>query len=112
MLASLIELYLLPSVAILKELGCLINLQVPFLDVCNTLLHPVLPLTPADYEEFGYPFEVEDFLAIRKYSPYDNIQKDVPYPAVLVTSSLNTRCFLGTEFSGRLLLLANITTLL
>ncbi|KAG6489567.1 protease 2-like [Zingiber officinale] len=66
-------------------------LKVPFLDVCNTLLHPVLPLTPADYEEFGYPFEVEDFLAIRKYSPYDNIQKDVPYPAVLVTSSLNTR---------------------
>jgi len=33
----------------------------------------------------------EEFLAIRKYSPYDNIQKDVPYPAVFVTSSFNTR---------------------
>nr|CAD1819508.1 unnamed protein product [Ananas comosus var. bracteatus] len=66
-------------------------LKVPFLDVCNTLLHPILPLTPVDYEEFGYPVDLEDFLAIQKYSPYDNIQKGVPYPAVLVTSSFNTR---------------------
>ncbi|XP_077233557.1 prolyl oligopeptidase family protein [Tasmannia lanceolata] len=66
-------------------------LKVPFLDACNTLLYPVLPLTPIDYEEFGYPEDVEDFQAIRKYSPYDNIQKDVLYPAVLVTSSFNTR---------------------
>jgi protease II len=66
-------------------------LQVPFLDVCNTLLHPILPLTAIDYEEFGFPVDHEEFLAIRKYSPYDNIQKDVPYPAVFVTSSFNTR---------------------
>ncbi|XP_065008918.1 uncharacterized protein LOC135639087 isoform X1 [Musa acuminata AAA Group] len=66
-------------------------LKVPFLDVCSTLLYPILPLTPDDYEEFGYPVELEDFLAIRKYSPYDNIQKGVPYPAVLITSCFNTR---------------------
>lgn len=66
-------------------------LQVPFLDVCNTLLHPILPLTAIDYEEFGFPVDHEEFLAIRKYSPYDNIQRDVPYPAVFVTSSFNTR---------------------
>ncbi|XP_038971658.1 protease 2 isoform X2 [Phoenix dactylifera] len=66
-------------------------LKVPFLDVCNTLLYPILPLTPVDYEEFGYPVELEDFLAIKKYSPYDNIQKDVLYPSVLVTSSFITR---------------------
>ncbi|XP_066383350.1 uncharacterized protein [Miscanthus floridulus] len=66
-------------------------LKVPFLDVCNTLLHPILPLTAIDYEEFGFPVDHEEFLAIRKYSPYDNIQKDVPYPAVFVTSSFNTR---------------------
>jgi hypothetical protein len=65
--------------------------QVPFLDVCNTLLHPILPLTAIDYEEFGFPVDHEEFLSIRKYSPYDNIQKDVPYPAVFVTSSFNTR---------------------
>jgi len=75
--------------------------QVPFLDVCNTLLHPILPLTAIDYEEFGFPVDHEEFLAIRKYSPYDNIQRDVPYPAVFVTSSFNTRyvtcSFLGTK---------------
>ena len=65
--------------------------QVPFLDVCNTLLHPILPLTAIDYEEFGFPVDHEEFLSIKKYSPYDNIQKDVPYPAVFVTSSFNTR---------------------
>ncbi|KAA8531765.1 hypothetical protein F0562_006518 [Nyssa sinensis] len=66
-------------------------LKVPFLDPSNTLLFPILPLTPADYEEFGYPGDIEDFQAIRKYSPYDNIQKGILYPAVLVTSSFNTR---------------------
>ncbi|KAI3946033.1 hypothetical protein MKX01_024789 [Papaver californicum] len=66
-------------------------LKVPFLDATNTLLFPILPLMPSDYEEFGDPEDVEDFQAIRKYSPYDNIQKDALYPAVLVTSSLNTR---------------------
>ncbi|RAL37215.1 hypothetical protein DM860_004137 [Cuscuta australis] len=66
-------------------------LKVPFLDPSNTLNSPILPLTPADYEEFGYPGDIEDFRGIRKYSPYDNIQKDAHYPAVLVTSSFNTR---------------------
>lgn len=69
-------------------------MQVPFLDACNTLLYPILPLTPIDYEEFGYPVDPEEFLSIRKYSPYDNIQKDVAYPAVMVTSSFNTRYIL------------------
>ncbi|CAH9098240.1 unnamed protein product [Cuscuta europaea] len=66
-------------------------LKVPFLDPSNTLVSPILPLTPADYEEFGYPGDIEDFQGIRKYSPYDNIQKDALYPALLVTSSFNTR---------------------
>ena len=65
--------------------------QVPFLDATNTLLHPILPVTAADYEEFGYPSEINDFHAIREYSPYDNIPKDVPYPAVFISSSFNTR---------------------
>ncbi|XP_062154161.1 uncharacterized protein LOC133862386 isoform X2 [Alnus glutinosa] len=66
-------------------------LKVPFLDPTNTLLYPILPLTAVDYEEFGYPGDVDDFHAIQKFSPYDNIQKDALYPAVLVTSSFNTR---------------------
>ncbi|KAF5463876.1 hypothetical protein F2P56_014004 [Juglans regia] len=66
-------------------------LEVPFLDPTNTLLYPILPLTAVEYEEFGYPGDVDDFHAIQKFSPYDNIQKDALYPAVLVTSSFNTR---------------------
>ncbi|XP_068344790.1 uncharacterized protein [Pyrus communis] len=66
-------------------------LKVPFLDATNTLLAPILPLTAADYEEFGYPGDIDDFHAIRDYSPYDNIQKDVLYPAVMISSSFNTR---------------------
>lgn len=65
--------------------------QVPFLDATNTLLYPIIPLTAVDYEEFGYPGDINDFHAIRDYSPYDNIQKDVLYPAVLISSSFNTR---------------------
>ncbi|KAH7843110.1 hypothetical protein Vadar_012745 [Vaccinium darrowii] len=66
-------------------------LKVPFLDPSNTLLYPILPLTPVDYEEFGYPGDIEDFRAIQNYCPYHNIQKDVFYPAVMVSSSFNTR---------------------
>ncbi|XP_071724890.1 uncharacterized protein [Rutidosis leptorrhynchoides] len=66
-------------------------LKVPFLDATNTLRHPILQLTAADYEEFGDPGDVDNFHAIQKYSPYDNIQEGVLYPAVLVMSSFNTR---------------------
>ncbi|KAG8641277.1 protease 2 isoform X2 [Manihot esculenta] len=66
-------------------------LKVPFLDPTNTLLYPVLPLTAADFEEFGYPGDIDEFHAIRELSPYENVQKDVLYPAVLITSSFNTR---------------------
>lgn len=66
-------------------------MKVPFLDPSNTLLYPILPLTPVDYEEFGYPGDIEDFCAIQNYCPYHNIQKDVFYPAVMVSSSFNTR---------------------
>ncbi|KAI3437407.1 uncharacterized protein J3R85_005388 [Psidium guajava] len=66
-------------------------LKVPFLDATNTLLCPILPLTASDYEEFGYPGDIEDFRAIREYSPYDNIPNDVSFPGILVISSFSTR---------------------
>ncbi|XP_074305195.1 uncharacterized protein LOC141640240 isoform X2 [Silene latifolia] len=66
-------------------------LKVPFLDPTTTLLHPVLPLTPVDFEEFGYPMDTDDFQAMRSYSPYDNIRDDSVYPAVLISSSFSTR---------------------
>lgn len=66
-------------------------MQVPFLDPTNTLLFPILPLLPADYAEFGFPGNIDEFDAIRRYGPYDNIPSDVSFPAVMVTSSFNTR---------------------
>ncbi|XP_059317125.1 uncharacterized protein LOC132067806 isoform X2 [Lycium ferocissimum] len=64
-------------------------LKVPFLDVCNSLLDPSLPLTVLDYEEFGNPQLQADFEYILKYSPYDNIPEGVCCPAMLVKASLN-----------------------
>ncbi|KNA16379.1 hypothetical protein SOVF_089420 isoform A [Spinacia oleracea] len=66
-------------------------LKVPFLDPTTTLMRPILPLTPVDYEEFGYPFDIEDFEAMQKYSPYNNIRNDLVYPSVLITSCFSTR---------------------
>ncbi|XP_024988576.1 uncharacterized protein LOC112523280 [Cynara cardunculus var. scolymus] len=64
-------------------------LKVPFLDICNTLLDPSLPLTVLDYEEFGNPQIKSYFHSIMKYSPYDNISQGTCYPAMLVTASFH-----------------------
>ncbi|TVU09934.1 hypothetical protein EJB05_43433, partial [Eragrostis curvula] len=64
-------------------------LKVPFLDICNTMLDPTLPLTVLDYEEFGDPNIPAEFEAIYSYSPYDNLSPGVCYPPVLVTASFN-----------------------
>ncbi|KAL5828577.1 hypothetical protein ACOSQ3_018045 [Xanthoceras sorbifolium] len=64
-------------------------LKVPFLDICNTLLDPSLPLTTLDYEEFGNPQIQSQFELIQSYSPYDNIPCGVCHPSVLVTASFH-----------------------
>jgi oligopeptidase B len=62
--------------------------HVPFVDVMNTMLDASLPLTVAEYEEWGNPNEAEAFAYMRSYSPYDNL-KPGDYPAMLVKTSLN-----------------------
>ncbi|KAM1102541.1 hypothetical protein ACFX14_011401 [Malus domestica] len=64
-------------------------LKVPFLDICNTLMDPSLPLTILDYEEFGNPQIQSEFELIFTYSPYDNISQGSCYPSMLVTASLH-----------------------
>ncbi|KAJ7567366.1 hypothetical protein O6H91_02G143800 [Diphasiastrum complanatum] len=66
-----------------------IVLKVPFVDVCNTMLDPSLHLTVHEYDEWGNPSEVNTFQYIRSYSPYDNINGGVCYPAMLVTAAFN-----------------------
>jgi oligopeptidase B len=62
--------------------------HVPFVDVMNTMLDASLPLTVAEYEEWGNPNEPEAFAYMRSYSPYDNLTAG-EYPAMLVKTSLN-----------------------
>ncbi|KAF3431635.1 hypothetical protein FNV43_RR26366 [Rhamnella rubrinervis] len=64
-------------------------LKVPFLDICNTLLDPNLPLTVLDYEEFGNPQIQSQFEYISSYSPYDNVSRGSCYPSMLVSASLH-----------------------
>ena len=62
--------------------------KVPFVDALNTMLDPTLPLTIAEYEEWGNPEQEEFYRYIRSYSPYDNVARR-EYPAMLVTAGLN-----------------------
>ena len=52
-----------------------IYVEVPFVDVLNTLLDRSLPLTEASFSEFGNPsVSRADFQNIRSYSPYENVR--------------------------------------
>ncbi len=62
--------------------------HVPFVDVMNTMLDATLPLTIAEYEEWGDPNQPEAFEYMLRYSPYDNLERK-EYPAMLVKTSLN-----------------------
>jgi oligopeptidase B len=62
--------------------------HVPFVDIMNTMLDASLPLTVAEYEEWGNPNDPEAFRTMLAYSPYDNL-KPGAYPAMLIKTSLN-----------------------
>jgi len=61
---------------------------VPFVDVINTELDESLPLTVAEWEEWGNPKEKAAFDYMISYSPYDNIENKT-YPNMLVRTSFN-----------------------
>ncbi len=65
--------------------------HVPFVDIMNTMLDASLPLTVAEYEEWGNPNEPAAFKKMLSYSPYDNLEAlaGKPLPAMLVKTSLN-----------------------
>jgi oligopeptidase B len=63
-------------------------LKVPFVDVINTMLDASLPLTVAEYEEWGNPAVAAQFELLRSYCPYTNLARR-PYPPMLVKTSLN-----------------------
>ncbi|MDB6071593.1 MAG: oligopeptidase [Verrucomicrobiales bacterium] len=63
-------------------------LDVPFVDVLNTMLDDSLPLTTSEYVEWGNPNIKEQYAWMRAYSPYDNL-KAAAFPHVLVNVGLN-----------------------
>ncbi|KAJ2081221.1 hypothetical protein H4R24_002490 [Coemansia sp. RSA 988] len=66
------------------------SLHVPFVDPLSAMLSPDLPLTSAETAEWGDPIaSAASYTSIRRYSPYDNINKMVAArlaPSILVTA--------------------------
>ena len=62
--------------------------RVPFVDVINTMLDESLPLTVGEFEEWGNPTVKEQYVYMKSYSPYDNLEAKA-YPAMLVKTSFD-----------------------
>ncbi|MEU0540077.1 S9 family peptidase [Nocardia sp. NPDC005978] len=75
--------------------GILTN--VPFVDPLTSMLDASLPLTAAEWEEWGNPLDDKEVYAYMKsYSPYENVEaKD--YPAILAMTGLNDTRVLYVE---------------
>ena len=62
--------------------------DVPFVDVINTMLDASIPLTTAEWLQWGNPKDASAYTYMKSYSPYDNVTAKA-YPAMLVTTGLN-----------------------
>lgn len=63
--------------------------QVPFVDICNTMLDEDLPLTVTEIPEWGdIKRDHKAFNYVKSYSPYDNVKKQ-DYPHMLVTGGIS-----------------------
>ena len=62
--------------------------KVPFVDVINSMLDEDLPLTVAEFEEWGNPKILEHYQVMRAYCPYSNLEAKA-YPAILLRNSFN-----------------------
>jgi|TARA_B100000700_G_scaffold273028_1_gene317063 oligopeptidase B len=65
---------------------CAAVLDVPFVDVLRTMENPDLPLTIAEYTEWGNPGDPAVRQRLKGYSPLDNLQAQ-PYPSVFLQGS-------------------------
>ncbi len=66
-----------------------IILDVPFVDVLNTMLDPTIPLTVPEYDEWGNPGATKQYYDyIKSYAPYENV-RPVTYTNILITAGLN-----------------------
>ena len=63
-------------------------LQVPFVDVINSMSDETLPLTVQEFQQWGNPKKKADYEYMKQYCPYSNLRA-TNYPAILVMTSLN-----------------------
>ena len=78
--------------------------QVPFVDVMNTMLDETLPLTTGEWIEWGNPNEKKAWDYMIQYSPYENV-KAQDYPNMLIEISLNDSqvpYWEGAKFAAKL----------
>lgn len=59
--------------------------RVPFVDVVTTMLDESIPLTTAEFDEWGNPKNKDYYDYMLSYSPYDNVVQK-KYPNLLITT--------------------------
>ncbi|NWN83757.1 MAG: S9 family peptidase [Halomonas sp.] len=74
------------SLNLAPQAFCAAVLDVPFVDVLRTMENPDLPLTIAEYTEWGNPTDSDVHRRIEAYSPLDNLGER-PYPAMFLQGS-------------------------
>ena len=62
--------------------------EVPFVDVLTTMLDSSIPLTAAEWGEWGDPRDPEAYARMKSWSPYDNVVAQ-DYPSMLITAGLH-----------------------
>lgn len=70
------------------DLFKVVDAQVPFVDVVNTMLDASIPLTVVEYDEWGNPNAEDYYHYMKSYAPYENVAAKA-YPIMLVTAGLN-----------------------
>ena len=61
---------------------------VPFVDVITTMLDESIPLTTGEFDEWGNPKNLESYMYMLEYSPYDQVKAQA-YPNMLVTTGFH-----------------------
>jgi oligopeptidase B len=76
------------SINLAPELFKVAMMGVPFVDM-STMVDASIPLTAAEWVEWGNPNEEKYFQYMMEYSPMDTVKEGATYPACLLTGGLH-----------------------
>jgi len=63
--------------------------EVPFVDVVNSMLDETMPLTIAEWDEWGDPRIAEQYTWLKAYAPYENLPAPADRPPLLATGAVH-----------------------